>query len=316
MSHQKEFKELKRQIQELESQLKIKTKEIEKKDEEIILLRETFSKRRQNKAKSSPSQLFIEYLSNDVELEMIAIPDGEFLMGSPNRVNYKNSKSEKPQHRVTATGFYMGKYPVTQSQWKAVAFMPKVEIELSFDPSHFRGKDLPVESISWIEAVEFCRRLSKQKGKEYRLPSEAEWEYACRAGTNTTYSFGDTITDKLVNYNTHIGKPTVVGQYPPNNFGLYDMHGNVQEFCQDNWHKNYEGAPNNSRPWCLNNDSINSSDEYITLFKSVVLRGGSWTSTSAECRSASRYNVLSGLSMDFLKLENTGFRIACTIPRT
>src|SRR5262249_22849878 len=127
------------------------------------------------------------------------IPAGTFLMGSPDN-EAGRSVSEGPQHRVTIKSFFIGKFPVTQAQWRAVALLPKVQMELSLNPSTFSGDDLPVESISWREAEEFCVRLSRETGRSYRLPSEAEWEYACRAGSRTPFHFGETVTPALVNY--------------------------------------------------------------------------------------------------------------------
>jgi formylglycine-generating enzyme required for sulfatase activity len=181
----------------------------------------------------------------------------------------------------------MGKFQVTQEQWQRVAKLPQVAKELEENPSRFKGNKLPVESVSWENAVEFCARLSKATGKEYRLPSEAEWEYACRAGTTTPFYFGETITTDLANYNGNYTygneakgkyreKTTEVGSFPPNAFGLYDMHGNVWEWCGDNWHENYQGAPNDGSAWIDKASSI------------IVLRGGSWNDDPDNCRSAFR----------------------------
>ncbi|MDB9522813.1 SUMF1/EgtB/PvdO family nonheme iron enzyme [Dolichospermum circinale CS-1225] len=219
-----------------------------------------------------------ENLGKGVILEMVAIPGGKFLMGSPEG---QGDDSEKPQHQVTVPPFFMGKYPVTQSQWERVADLPKVRIDLRSKPSHFQGANLPVENVSWHDAQEFCARLSKATGKLYRLPSEAEWEYACRANTTTPYYFGDTITTDLVNHRNKYGQTTEVGKFPPNAFGLYDMHGNLWEWCEDGWHENYINAPiwpNSSIAWMSNNNNR-------------VLRGGQWYLNPSYCRSASRsYN--------------------------
>ncbi|MDB9438779.1 Serine/threonine-protein kinase F [Dolichospermum sp. UHCC 0315A] len=220
-----------------------------------------------------------ENLGNGVILEMVAIPGGKFLMGSPQREGKDN---EKPQHQVTIQPFYMGKYPVTQAQWERVAALAKVNIDLNSQPSKLKGGNLPVERVSWHDAQEFCTRLSKATGKIYRLPSEAEWEYACRANTTTLYYFGDTITTDLVNHNNKYGQTTDVGKFPPNAFGLYDMHGNVWEWCEDGWHENYINAPtwpNNNIPWISQSDNKR------------MLRGGQWYLNPSYCRSASRsYN--------------------------
>jgi formylglycine-generating enzyme required for sulfatase activity len=217
-----------------------------------------------------------ENLGNGVILEMVAIPGGKFLMGSPEG---EGNDREKPQHQVTIQPFYMGKYPVTQVQWERVSRLPEVKIDLRSKPSHFKGANLPVENVSWHDAQEFCARISKATGKLYRLPSEAEWEYACRANTTTPYYFGDTITTDLVNHNNKYGQTTDVGKFPPNAFGLYDMHGNVWEWCEDSWHKNYMSAPNNGN--ALTSQSDNKR----------MLRGGQWYLNPSYCRSASRsYN--------------------------
>jgi formylglycine-generating enzyme required for sulfatase activity len=173
-----------------------------------------------------------EDLGKGVILEMVYIPGGTFMMGS------SEYSSEKPQHKVTIQPFYMSKYPVTQAQWEAV---------MGNNPSWFKGENRPVENVSWHEAVAFCQRLSEMTGKRYGLPSEAQWEYGCRAGTTTPFCFGETITTDLANYNR--GETTDVGSFPPNAFGLYDMHGNVWEWCADPWHENYEGAPSDGRVW-------------------------------------------------------------------
>ncbi|MFM7449748.1 MAG: formylglycine-generating enzyme family protein [Leptolyngbyaceae cyanobacterium] len=208
----------------------------------------------------------------------------------------------------------IGKFAVTQAQWRSVAGLPKINRDLDPDPSHFKGANRPVEQVSWEEVVEFCERLSRKTGKQYRLPSEAEWEYACRAspiqtsgtpgigevrsaGTTTPFHFGETITTDLANYRgtdweyqgtTYPGKygkgpygsfreqTTDVGSFPPNAFGLYDMHGNVWEWCADRWHENYQGAPTDGSAW-MTGDS-----------KYWLVRGGSWNSNPRVCRSAVR----------------------------
>ncbi|MEH2463430.1 MAG: SUMF1/EgtB/PvdO family nonheme iron enzyme [Nostoc sp.] len=220
------------------------------------------------KRESSKAQYFTEDLGHGVSLEMIAILNGKFLMGSPSG---EGSDDEKPQREVTVQSFFMGKHPVTQAQWRKVALLPKVNRDLEADPSYFKGDKRPVEKVSWNDAVEFCDRLSKYTNKQYCLPSEAEWEYACRAGTNTPFHFGETITTELANYNGNYtyasapkGETIEVGSFPPNAFGLYDMHGNVWEWCQDSWHDSYKGAPQDGSAW------IDNDNQY------QILRGGSW----------------------------------------
>lgn len=257
------------------------------------------------------SQSFKEDLGNTVQLEMVAIPGDTFLMGSPENEKRRN-ESESPQHKVTVKAFFMGKYPVTQTQWRAVANIPQVKRELNPEPSSFKGLNLPVQTISWYDAVEFCDRLSQYTGKPYRLPSEAEWEYACRAGTTTPFHFGETITPELANYycnyvydNGHKGNPrkktTPVGNFNvANAFGLYDMHGNVWEWCADHWHDNYEGAPNDESIWLFSNEN-----------STRLLRGGSWVNHPGDCRSAVRRRSLA----DY-RYYDIGFRVVCGVQWT
>lgn len=239
----------------------------------------------------------------DIDIELVKIPGGEFIMGSPESELYRSS--HKTQHTVHVSSFLMGKYPVTQAQWKAVAALPQIERELDPDPSHFKGENRPVESVSWYDAAEFCRRLSAHTGRTYRLPSEAEWEYACRAGTTTPFYFGRTLTTDLANYDgTHTygrgpkgeyrEQTTEVGSFPANAFGLCDMHGNVWEWCEDRWHDSYEGAPTDGSAWLSDGD------------EERVLRGGSWPDLSRSCRSASR----GGLRPDNDGFD-LGFRVIC-----
>jgi formylglycine-generating enzyme required for sulfatase activity len=241
-------------------------------------------------------------------LEMVAIPSGRFMMGSPT-TERERYEDEGPQHEVMVSPFFMGKYPVTQAQWRAIANTPVEEQEI--DSSEFKGDDLPVENVLWEQAQEFCARLSRESGRSYRLPSEAEWEYACRAGTTTTFHFGETITGKFANYNSGIiyrkevkvkrrGQTSPVGIFPANAFGLYDMHGNVWEWCQDNWHDNYNESPNDGSAWIFGDDS----SEY-------TLRGGSWDNIPRNCRSAVRTD-----HYPEKRTNNLGFRVVCEMPRT
>ena len=260
------------------------------------------------KRESKQAEYFTEDLGNGIGLDMVAIPGDKFLMGSPKGEGHDD---EKPQHQVTVQSFHMGKYPITQAQWRAIASRTDLEVErgLDINPAQFKDDDSdrrPVEMVSWYDAIEFCKRLSRLTEREYRLPSEAEWEYACRAGTTTPFYFGQTITGELANYdakNTYYneskgyyrGKTTPVGQFPPNSFGLYDMHGNVWEWCADTWHDNYEGAPTDGSAWTDNSELH-------------VIRGGSWINNPWFCRSAYRlYN-------DFLN-DYQGFRVVCVPPR-
>ncbi len=257
------------------------------------------------------AEVWGEDLDNDVILEMVKIPGGRFFMGSP-ETEKRRRENEGPQHWVTVPEFSMGKYPVTQAQWRAVAALPKVSIDLSPAPSKFKGNNRPVEKVSWHQAVEFCQRLSIASGRDYRLPSEAEWEYVCRAGTTTPFFFGETITTDLANYNGNYTyaladkgeyrkQTTEVGRFPPNAFGIYDMHGNVWEWCADDWHDNYEGAPDNGSIW-LSGNRVNLK----------VLRGGSWFFIPDSCRSAFRIDFNSAHVFYLI----IGFRVLCAAPGT
>ncbi len=264
------------------------------------------------------AKFFKEDLGNGVNLEMVSIPGGKFMMGTEDKeierlvkkFDRKWFRREKSQHEVTVQPFFMGRFEITQAQWKAIASLSKVERDLEPDPSYFKGDKRPVEKVSWYDAVEFCQRLSKLTRKEYRLPNEAEWEYAARAGTTTPFHFGDTITSNLANYRgnyTYADEPkgeyreeTIqVGSFPPNAFGLYDMHGNVWEWCQDKWHDNYEDAPDDGKAWISGNSSYR------------VIRGGSWNLFPIYCRSATRYN-----NNPVLDYVSFGFRVVCMVPRT
>lgn len=245
------------------------------------------------------AEFFTEDLGNGVMLDMIKIPSGTFQMGSPPG---QGNESETPQHAVTVPAFLLAKYPITQIQWRAVASLPQLEIALNVDPSFYKGDTKPVEQVSWIEAREFCQRLSLLTGRSYRLPNEAEWEYACRSGTTTPFYFGKTLNPKLARVKANLltiftGETAPVGIYKPNLFGLYDMHGNVSEWCADEWHEYYVGAPIDGSAWV---DGGNPDKR--------VLRGGFWNYTPGYCRSASRdYGDINGHELNF------GFRVACSI---
>ncbi len=181
------------------------------------------------------AEQFTEDLGKGISLELIVIPAGSFQMGSLRNIG---NADEQPQHFVTIKSFMLGKYLITQRQWKAVVG--------KLPPCRFKGDNLPVERVSWDEAQKFCQRLSKQTRRNYYLPSETQWEYACRSGTTTPFSFGETLTSDIANYNgEHIFKDeprgsyfhstSEGGKYPPNAFGVYDMHGNLMEWCADNW---------------------------------------------------------------------------------
>ena len=234
--------------------------------------------------RNASAKYFTEDLGNGVFLEMVEIPGGTFMMGSPENEAERRS-NESPQHQVTVPSFCMGKYELTQAQYQAI---------MGNNPARFKGNNRPVEKVSWNDAVAFCEKLSQRTGKKYRLPSEAEWEYACRAGTTTRFYFGESITPELVNYNLNNHQTTDVGTFPPNAFGLYDMHGNVWEWCQDNYERNYINAP-------MDGAALTSSSVW------EVLRGGSWYVIPVNCRSAFRLSYFLAYDSDII-----GFRVVCS----
>jgi formylglycine-generating enzyme required for sulfatase activity len=238
---------------------------------------------------------FTEKISNGVTLEMVSLPAGEFLMGSADS-DFDAVSREKPQHQVKVNSFAIGKYPVTQAQYEAV---------MGTNPSHFQNNPQnPVEKVSWNDAQAFCQKLSQITGKTYRLPTEAEWEYACRAGTTTRYYFGDDAS-QLGDYAWYKGnsryKTHPVGEKKPNAWGLYDMSGNVFEWCEDDWHGNYIGAPTDGSAW-LKNGNGNDNRYHLNC-----LRGGSWCYNPDNCRSAYRNNS---------NYNGLGFRVVCGAGRT
>ncbi|MBX7222312.1 MAG: SUMF1/EgtB/PvdO family nonheme iron enzyme [Blastocatellia bacterium] len=220
---------------------------------------------------------YAEELAPGVKLEMVLLPGGTYLQGSP--PHEKERGEEEPQHEVTVSGFAIGKFEVTQAQWEAV---------MGFNPSNFKGDNLPVEAVSWDEAVEFCARLTQKTGRLYRLPTESEWEYACRAGTTTPFAFGETVVSSVINDNgaypyasapkgENRRKTTPVGSFPPNAWGLYDMHGNVWEWCQD-W---------NDEKYYLESPKVNPQGARKGTHRMV--RGGSLGNIGVYCRSANRF---------------------------
>jgi len=247
---------------------------------------------------------FTEDLGDGVTLDMVRVPSGKFLMGAE-KEELEASRDEYPQHEVKVPEFWMGKFLVTQAQWETVARLERVDKALNNSPARIKGANRPVEQVSWEDAVEFCQRLSRHSGRKYSLPSEARWEYACRAGTTTPFSFGLTMTTNLANYNgaslrgaygegikgRHRQTTTEVGSFYPNHFGLYDMHGNVWEWCLDGWHDTYKNAPVDGSAW-------KSADER------KLLRGGSLFNTPANCRSANRHKATRNLRDNVL-----GFRL-------
>lgn len=235
------------------------------------------------------AQAFGVDLGNGVAIEMVRIPGGSFVMGSP-ADEPERFTDEGPQRTVTLSDFYLSKREVTQAEWRAVAALPKVKIDLPADPSEFKGDDLPVENVTWDQAMEFCARLTAKHHRLFRLPTERQWEYACRAGSTTPYAFGPTITTEIANYDGTVGynggpAGTVRNKTVPaaslrfaNAFGLYDMTGNVWEWCLGEYHDSYDGAPADDRPWDQGGDPRNR-----------VCRGGAWNSLAPDCRSANRF---------------------------
>ncbi|MEH1920280.1 SUMF1/EgtB/PvdO family nonheme iron enzyme [Nostoc sp.] len=250
------------------------------------------------------AEYFIESLADGIVLEIVSIGSGKFQMGAPQDES-ESLEDERPQHIVTLKPFCMGKYPITQAQWRVIAKLPKIKRCLKVEPSCFKGDNLPVERVSWHDAQEFCERLSRQTRRKYRLPSEAEWEYACRAQTSTPFHFGKIITPNLANYcghneniHTFYYQQTIeVGSFPANAFGLCDMHGLVWEWCADYEHEDYQGAPLDGSVWL--NDG---NEEYR------ILRGGSWDSSPNCCRSASRFSEMASVTD-----SRFGFRVVCTL---
>jgi formylglycine-generating enzyme required for sulfatase activity len=243
---------------------------------------------------SSTASYQTEHLSATVGLDLILIPGGSFMMGDD-----KHHQDEQPIHQVTVLPFLMGKYPITQSQYQAV---------MREAIGHGLGADYPIEQINWHDALEFCTKLSQQTGKQYTLPTEAQWEYACRANTTTVFHFGTTITPDIVNYNgeyPYNGAPigvnraeaTPVGTFPPNGFGLYDMHGNVWEWCLDEYQPNYQATP-------VDGSAIADSNSPTAK---RVMRGGAWDYVARGCRSAVRCSLDPNLRM-----AGCGFRVILT----
>jgi formylglycine-generating enzyme required for sulfatase activity len=262
----------------------------------------------QSTVTGEPEQLNL----GSIELVMLPIPAGGFQMGSDSGDN-----DEKPIHEVYIPGFYLAETPITQAQYQAI---------MGANPSHFQDGDWqnrPVENVSWDDAVTFCKKLGEQTGKPFRLPTEAEWEYACRAGTTTHFSFGETIVPSQVNYNGNYPyeksapkgeyrNETVevkFGEFSPNDWGLWQMHGNVWEWCADQWYQNYGEKPEDlkqdgSIAWTFENTGLSPlfDDESIR-----PLRGGSWNNGARRCRSAIRY----GCYQDE-RNNNYGFRVAAS----
>jgi formylglycine-generating enzyme required for sulfatase activity len=236
-------------------------------------------------------RFFREALSDSVAIKMALVPAGSFVMGS---ATLAAAPDERPPHHVNIKAFYLSQAEVTQSQWKAVMG--------SLPPCRGKTMEHPVDRVSWTEALLFCQRLSARSGRPYRLPSESEWEYACRAGSVGDFSFGGMISTDAANYvgrHRYGNGPEGVyrhgslppGSFPPNPFGLYDMHGNLDEWCMDLWHDDYSGAPSDGSPW-LSGAS-----------RERVIRGGSWHDPPGLLRSSARLKADPDFGEDFIGLR-------------
>ena len=250
---------------------------------------------------------FAESLGRGVLLEMVRIPAGSFVMGAA-RDEAGADEDEYPQQSLAVPEFWMGKYTITQAQWQRFVAERggRVAEGLNEDAQSMAVKkpDFPINTIYWPEAVEFCHWLSQHSGRDYRLPSQVQWEYACRAGAIAPFYFGQTISPALANYNGNYSyadgpkgqfrqQPTEVGSFVPNEFGLYDMHGNVWEWCLDNWPSVLRQAPFSNVARALSGQT-------------KTLRGGSWFYQPTDCRSARR------LSYPFhSRTDDVGFRVVC-----
>jgi formylglycine-generating enzyme required for sulfatase activity len=232
--------------------------------------------------KSNTSDQSIETWTEPITgMEFVRVPEGCFQMGSPADETGRDD-DEGPVHEVCVDNFWMGRTEVTQGQWQEI---------MGYNPSHFKnGADYPVEEVGWYDVQHYIQKLSSRSGNDFRLPTEAEWEYAARAGTHTPFSFGQTISPDQINYDGNFPyrdapkgiyrqKPTPVASFPANAFGLHDMHGNIYEWCQDWYEKNYY----------LN--SPRSNPKGPSSGSGRVIRGGSWYLNASTCRSADRDRI-------------------------
>jgi formylglycine-generating enzyme required for sulfatase activity len=222
-----------------------------------------------------------------VQILFAYIPEGKYFMGS-NTHEQSSQQTEQPRHEVQIKKTWMSSFPITQLQYYYVT---------GKNPNTFKSFNNPITNISFWDAMEFCEIYSANNERKYRLPTEAEWEYACRARTTTKYYTGDSLIPELACYN-HEEHQYInsVGEYPPNQFGLYDMHGNVWEWCLDTWHRTYEGHPRDGSAWLSTDNDL----------KPRMIRGGSWSDPAEKCRSASRERLDPNV-----KADNVGFRIVC-----
>jgi formylglycine-generating enzyme required for sulfatase activity len=253
------------------------------------------------KQETRSHQGWIQSLTSNIVLEMAAIPGGTFLMGAPESAEvgfYPNF-----QHRATVAPFFISRYPITQAQWLAIATTAPIHRSLALNPAYFPGRDRPIERVSWYDAMEFCDRLSRQTGRAYRLPTETEWEYACRAGTYTPFHIGENLTPKWANYNGNYDyysgssakglfrqETTPVGSFDvANAYGLFDMHGNVWEWCDDR--------------------HPSEATERFDLKYPQLLRGGSWATHPKDCHASARCSLMVAQATN-----DVGFRVCCSAP--
>ena len=297
---------------------------------------------------TSRTQVFREK-RDGLELAMVRIPAGSFVMGSPPQ-ELERREDEGPQHEVELGEYLLGQTPITQAQWREVAQWQERPgeswgRELDPEPSFFQPRrnpkarsfrdasfsllegeadsdQRPVENVSWLDAMEFCSRLRKRNGRHYTRPREAQWEYACRAGSSTPFHFGPTLTPELANYNgtysyadgpkgAYREQTTPVGMFPANAWGLHDIHGNVLEWCLDHWHESYEGAPADGSAWLNSTDpnikpTIEKGNASASEEERLLLRGGSWFSLPWDCRSADRNHLRPDDADGYV-----GFRVVC-----
>ena len=261
-----------------------------------------------------------QIITNSIEMKLAHIPAGTFMMGSPRSEDERTAKEE--QHEVTITKpFYIGAYEVTQDQYVQVM----EGLEDFRNRSTFGDSGNPVENVEWKKAKLFCQRLTARPdeqaaGRKYRLPTEAEWEYACRAGTSTAFHFGDSLASSQANFNgnfpaggavlgPYLRQTTKVGSYEPNAFGLYDMHGNVAEWCADWYDPEYywdspEKDPLGPPFGVVSTKFTNNGDQNFF----VVVRGGCWVDDGRACRSAYRYRAMPNTQYRLI-----GFRVACDV---
>lgn len=239
-------------------------------------------------------------VENNLGLQMCRIPSGQLLVN---------------RHPMPVESFFLGETPITQAQWREVASWEAVESHLNPDPSSFKGDSRPVESVNWFAALEFCRRLSQRTGRLYSLPTETQWKYACLAGTTTDYNFVARVLSTNANCNGEIGETTPVKNYSPNSWGLYDMHGNVWEWCLNNKQEKYNETPTNGSVLLRVKKLYEAIKKVLPLFEDTTLelaateipiRGGSWWSEPKDCSSNARRSIHPNW-----KEDSAGFRVCC-----